>query len=171
MKNIVLIGFMGTGKTAVGWHLANRLRRKMVDTDSNIEELTGKSILEIFKKNGSLRFRSEEKLQVKRLYGQKNLVISTGGGMVLDSENVQLLKENGVLICLTASPEVISERVKSKNKRPLLQNGKVKETVQQLLEDRAGYYDIAELTVDTGEGSINETVDKIINYLKENNYI
>lgn len=167
----MLIGFMGTGKSAVGRRLAARLNRKFVDTDAEIEKLTGKSITEIFRKDGPVRFRSEEKLQVRKLSGQNNLVIATGGGMVLDQENVELLEKNGVLICLTADPEVIYQRVKNKKQRPLLQKGNVKETVYRLLQERKGVYDVAEFTVDTGQGSVEETVDIIINYLKEKKYI
>lgn len=171
MKNIVLIGFMGTGKTTVGRRLAARLNRKFVDTDTAIEELTGKSIVEIFRKDGPIRFRSEEKLQAKKLADKEDLVISTGGGMVLDKENVELLKKNGVLICLTADPEVIYNRVKNKRKRPLLQKGNVRETIYALMNERDGAYYVAEFTVDTGKGTPDETVDKIINFLKEKGYI
>jgi len=171
VKNIVLIGFMGTGKTSIGRRLAARLKREFVDTDSAIEELTGKSISEIFRKDGPIRFRSEEKLQVKKLAHRENLVISTGGGLVLDKENVEMLKKNGVLICLATDPEIICRRVKNKRNRPLLQKGDVKETVYRLMKERSGAYNVAEFTVDTGESSLNETVDKIINFLKEKKYI
>ncbi len=171
MKNIVLIGFMGTGKTAVGKRLAGRLNREFVDTDAAIEKLTGKSISEIFRKDGVIRFRSEEKLQVQKLASKTGLVISTGGGLVLDKENVELLQKNGVLICLTADPEVIYNRVRNKRKRPLLQKGDVKETVYRLMQERKESYKVAEFTVDTGKGSLNETVDKIVAYLKEQKYI
>ena len=171
MKNIVLIGFMGTGKTAIGKRLAGKLKREFMDTDAAIEELTGKSISEIFRRDGVIRFRSEEKLQVQKLADKSNMVISTGGGLVLDQENVTTLKKNGVLICLTADTEVIYNRVKNKKNRPLLQKGDVKETVYRLMQERDENYNTAELTVDTGKGSLSETVDKIIVYLRENNYI
>lgn len=171
MRNIVLIGFMGTGKTAIGRRLASKLGREFVDTDLAIEELTGKTITEIFRKEGPIRFRSEEKLQVQKLANRENLVISTGGGLVLDKQNVDLLKKNGVLICLTADPEIIYNRVKKKRNRPLLQKGNVRETVYRLLDERSGVYNVAEYTVDTGNGTLNETVDKILNFLREKKYI
>ncbi len=171
MRNIVLIGFMGTGKTAIGRRLAGKLRREFMDTDAAIEELTGKSISEIFRRDGAIRFRSEEKLQVQRLADKSNMVISTGGGLVLDQENVTALRKNGVLICLTADPEVIYNRVKNKNNRPLLQKGSIKESVYRLMQEREENYNTAEFTVDTGKGSLSETVDKIMVYLRENNYI
>lgn len=171
MKNIVLIGFMGTGKTAVGRRLAAKLGRRFVDTDAAIEEVTGKTVAQIFARDGVTRFRSEEALVARKLSGQEDLVIATGGGMVLNQENVRLLREKGVLIALTASPEVIYLRVKNKKKRPLLQKGELRERIAGLLAERAGLYDVAEYTVDTGSLSIDQTVDQIIGFLKEKGYL
>ena len=108
-KNIVLIGFMGTGKTAVGTRLARRLGREFVDTDNEIEQITGMTIRDIFYKEGEIRFRSEEALIVKRLAERTGLVIATGGG-VINPDNLHLLKQNGILICLEADPEDILKR-------------------------------------------------------------
>lgn len=166
-KNIVLIGFMGTGKTAVGHKLARRLKREFVDTDAEIEEVTGKTIARIFAQDGVVRFRSEEALLVRKLAVRVGLVISTGGGLVLDPENVLLLKENGVLIALTASPEVIYQRVKKKKNRPLLLKGELMETIQNLLKEREGAYDVAEFTVDTGTCGVDEAVEQIVKHLSE----
>lgn len=171
MKNIVLIGFMGTGKTAVGRRLARRLKRKFIDTDAEIEAVTGKTVAQIFAKDGATRFRSEEALLVKKLFVREDLVISTGGGLVLDPENVRLLKENGALIALTASPEVIYRRVKIKRNRPLLLTGDLKERIETLLNERKGVYDVAEFTVDTGACSVDEAVEQIFRYLSERKYI
>lgn len=166
-KNIVLIGFMGTGKTAVGRKLAIRLKRKFIDTDAEIEEVTGKTIARIFAQDGIIRFRSEEALLVNKLAGREGLVIATGGGLVLDPENVRLLKENGVLIALKAAPEVIYHRVKKKKNRPLLMKGELMATIQSLLKEREGAYDVAEFTVDTGICGMGETVEQIVKYLSE----
>lgn len=171
MKNIVLIGFMGTGKTAVGRRLAARLGRRFVDTDAAIEEVTGKTVAQIFARDGVTRFRSEETLLAGKLSMQEGLVISTGGGMVLNPENVSCLKENGVLIALTASPEVIYQRVKNKKNRPLLQKSEMRERIEELLEERAGVYDVAEYTMDTSKANIDQTVDQILGYLKERGYL
>lgn len=171
MKNIVLIGFMGTGKTAAGRRLAYRLKRKFIDTDAEIEKITGKTIAQIFAKDGVIRFRSEEALLVKKLAVREGLVISTGGGLVLDPENVQLLKENGVLIALTTPPEVIYDRVKNKNSRPLLMKGELQEQIHSLLKERHGTYDVAEFTVDTGTCIVDEVVEQIQRYLTERKYI
>ncbi|MHB8986516.1 MAG: shikimate kinase [Eubacteriales bacterium] len=171
MKNIVLIGFMGTGKTAVGRRLAARLGRRFVDTDAAIEEVTGKTVSQIFVRDGVTRFRSEETLLARKLSVQEGLVISTGGGMVISPENVSCLKEKGVLIALTASPEVIYQRVKNKKNRPLLQKAEMRERIEGLLEERAGVYDVAEYTMDTSNANIDQTVDQILGYLKERGYL
>ena len=167
MRNIVLIGFMGTGKTAVGKRLAQRLRREFIDTDAEIEKVTGKTVAQIFARDGVVRFRSEETLLVKKLAQRAGLVISTGGGLVLDPENVRLLKENGVLIALKASPETIMRRVKHKKNRPLLAKGDLRESVESLLKERDGVYDVADFTLDTGERSLEEVVQEIAGYLAE----
>ncbi|MDF9409479.1 shikimate kinase [Pelotomaculum isophthalicicum JI] len=167
MKNIVLIGFMGTGKSTVGRRLAQRLNRRFVDTDTEIESVTGKTVAQIFARHGMVRFRSEEALLVKKLAPQEGLVISTGGGMVLDPENVFLLKKNGVLIGLTALPEIIFNRVKKKKNRPLLAKGDLKEQIEKLLRERQNAYDVAEYTVDTGAFPQEEVVEKIVRYLEE----
>ncbi len=169
--NIILIGFMGTGKSVIGRRLARKLNYRFVDTDSEIEEITGKTINKIFRQDGEIRFRSEEKLLLKRLADQKNMVISTGGGMVLDKCNAAQLQTMGIIICLEASPEIIYQRVIGNNKRPLLnrQNTSI-ETIKEMLEKRREAYSIAEFTVDTGYDNINESVNTILAYLKEKDY-
>lgn len=171
MKNIVLIGFMGTGKTAVGRRLAGRLNREFVDTDTEIEKVTGKTVAQIFEKHGQIRFRSEEALVVKKLAGREGLVISTGGGVVLNPENLRLLKDNGILIALKADPDVIYQRVKNKKNRPLLLKGDLKETIFNLIEERQGVYDIAEYFVDTSSLSQEAVVEQIYDYLRERKYV
>jgi len=162
---------MGTGKSTVGRRLAHRLNRKFIDTDTEIESVTGKTVAQIFARYGVVRFRSEEALLVKKLALQEGLVISTGGGMVLNPENVRLLKKNGVLIGLTASPEIIFNRVKNKKSRPLLAKGNLKEQVEDLLKERQGAYDVAEYTVDTGVFPQEEVIEMIVRYLEEKQYL
>lgn len=170
MRNIVLIGFMGCGKSAVGRRLASMLNLEHIDTDSEIEKITGKTIMQLFK-DGPVRFRSEETLLLRKLAGRQNLVISTGGGIVLKPENIELLKADGVLIHLYADPEVIYQRVKGKRNRPLLNRGNLKERINELLKERANAYDAAELSIDTGKYTINEIAEKIIQHLKEREYL
>jgi shikimate kinase len=167
MKNIVLIGFMATGKSTIGRRLALQLNRDFVDTDKEIEKITGMTVAQIFAKDGIRRFRSEENLLAKRLAPKEDLVIATGGGMVLNPENMRLLKENGVLITLTAAPDIICTRVKGKKTRPLLQGGALDDRISRLLKERQDLYDQADLVVDTGTCSVGETVEKIISSLSE----
>ncbi|MEW6726302.1 shikimate kinase [Desulforudis sp. 1088] len=170
MKNIVLIGFMATGKSSVGRCLARMLRREFVDTDREIERLTGRSVVQIFATEGEKRFRSEEKLLCAKLARRRDLVIATGGGTLLDPENVRQLGENGVFIQLTASVADIWARARRKGDRPLLhREGRAR--IVELLEARAGLYDVAEFTVDTGTRSVEATVREIIRFLKEKGYL
>ncbi|GBF34205.1 shikimate kinase I [Desulfocucumis palustris] len=169
MKNIVLIGFMGTGKTTVGRRLALRLGLEFIDTDAEIERVAGKTIQDIFARHGLIRFRSEEALVIKRLSLQGGRVVATGGGAVLDSKNVDSLKKNGVLVRLTAPPEVIVQRVGKRRNRPLLNHGgALLETVQRLMREREEIYgQAADFTVDTGALSKDETVERIVSFLRK----
>lgn len=167
MKNIVIIGFMATGKSTVGRRLAQRLGRAFIDTDKEIEAVTGKTVAQIFARDGAVRFRSEEALLVKKLSAREDLVIATGGGIVLDPENVRLLKESGILIALSASPDVIYQRARGKKTRPLLAKGDLREKINALLKEREDIYKVAELTVNTGVCTVNETVEQIMTYLME----
>lgn len=175
-KNIVLIGFMGTGKTTVGRRLAAILGRAFVDTDAEIEQALGKPVARIFAEDGELRFRAEEAVVCRRLAKCRGLVIATGGGILLDPGNVRHLRENGILIALTASVEEIHRRLSNPSPsdarrstpdsvRPLLK-GNMRTRIQELLRARAGLYDVAEWSVDTTGRSVEEVVQAIIGYLK-----
>ena len=170
-KNIVLIGFMGTGKSTLGRQLARRIGYAFIDTDLAIEEVTGKTVEKIFRKDGPIRFRSEENLLARKLSLRSGLVIATGGGMALNSENVYLLQQNGVLIGLKADPEVILSRVRNKRRRPLLRRGDLRENVARLLREREGAYNVAEFTIDTGKLAFGEAINEIHNYLKQKGYV
>lgn len=167
MKNIVLIGFMATGKSTVGRRLAQCLRRTFVDTDKEIEAVTGKTIAQIFAKDGEKRFRSEENLIVKKLVSREGLVIATGGGLVLNPGNFRLLGENGIIIALTAPPDIIFQRVKGKKQRPLLTKGDLRENINRLLQERQGIYQKADLIVDTGTHTLDETVGQITTFINK----
>ena len=120
--NIALIGYMGTGKTAVGLILAEKLNRKFLELDWMIEERAGKTIPDIFKEGGETAFRELEIEATKNVAIEKNAVIACGGGIVLNKINIDRLREGGVIAYLTASPEVILERVSvEKGQRPLLE--------------------------------------------------
>jgi len=172
MQNVVLIGFMGTGKTAVGRIVARMLNYHFVDTDEMVEEATGLTINQIFRKHGEIRFRSEEALVVKKLKGKKNLVIATGGGVALSEENVKILREEGIIVLLTADPAVILERVSRRNTRrntrPFLAKGKTIETINELIRERREIYEnFADLTVDTSGSSMEDTAARIVKMIRK----
>ncbi|KUG05057.1 shikimate kinase i [hydrocarbon metagenome] len=167
-KNIVLIGFMGTGKSTVGIKLAERLKMQFIDMDREIEKLTGMSIPMLFKKHGEIRFRSEEQLMSQKLSERTNLVIATGGGVVLNKENVESLRKSGILICLDADPRVILSRVnRKKGSRPLLKKNLDIEDIEKMLNDREEYYSLADYRIDTSLKEMDKIVQEIIQIVKK----
>ena len=167
MHNIVLIGFMGTGKSTVGKRLAQSLAWDFVDTDCEIGEVTSLSVTEIFRRHGETRFRSEESIVVARLSQQEQIVIATGGGTVLNPLNWKALVQNGFVIALHASMEVILSRIGNKNDRPLLKGPK--EEIEKLWLERQKFYAQADFTVDTSQKTIDEVVSEILARLERMN--
>jgi len=159
--NIVLVGFMGTGKTAAGKLLAKRLEMKYISTDEVIEDKERRSINDIFKNNGEQYFRRAEKEVVKKAAQLNKFIIDAGGGVVLDEENMQALKQNAKIICLSATPEVILERTKRYHHRPLLKVENPKAKVEELLKIRAPFYARADYTIDTTNLSLEQVVEEI----------
>ena len=167
-ENIVLIGFMGSGKTAVGRLIAGRLGRKFVDTDRLITERTGLGIPEIFKTRGESHFRDEERLALESLRSADRCVIATGGGIVVRPENTALLQELGFVTWLTASGQVIFNRVSRNKNRPLLQTGNPRETIARLLAERNALYETAaQFTLDTSELSREQIAGTVIEKAQE----
>lgn len=158
---------MGTGKTAVGKRLAGILNMDFYDSDQEIEKVTGMPILKLFNKHGEIRFRSEEKLMIQKLAKKKNAIIATGGGIVLSNDCIEILKSTGLIICLTAKPDVIYERVKRRNNRPLLKKGDTYENIVSLLKEREELYKCADFTVDTSNMDFEEIINKILKFLSE----
>jgi shikimate kinase len=167
MKNIVLTGFMGTGKTAVGKTLARKLGYTLIDVDAEIEKEQKTTIANIFKEHGEPKFREIESEVIKKLSEIENAVISTGGGAVLRQENMDNLRKNGVIVCLMASPETILKRTCNNNDRPLLQVEDPLQKIKELLEFRKPYYEKADIMIDTNEKSPAEVAEKIIEKAKE----
>lgn len=166
-KNIVLIGFMGTGKSSVGMKLAERLNRKFVDMDREIEKVCGMSVSDVFRRYGEIRFRSEERLMAGKLARQTGLVIATGGGVVLGDGNLEALQENGIIINLEAKPEYIFQRVnRKKGTRPLLKKNVTVDEIKEMLQHRQPLYQQAEIIVDTNNKGVDEVVEEIISYLR-----
>jgi len=146
--NIVLVGFMGTGKTVVAKRLAKRLGMKYLDLDDVIESDDGRRISQIFAEDGESYFRSLEKKAARSV------------------SNVRNLKQNGVMICLTATPEIIYARVKDETYRPLLNIPDPVAKINELLDFRAPYYAKADFTIDTSKISVDEITDKILELIK-----
>jgi shikimate kinase len=166
MRNIIITGFMGTGKSEAGRIVAARLGLKLVDIDTLIEGEQNMTISEIFTQFGESAFREMEADAVRRLSEMNNLVVSTGGGVVLRDENMANLRKNGTIICLTASPEIILKRVGSDNSRPLLQTDDPLAAIRQLLKDRKKYYETADMVIDTEGRSPLEVAEEIIEGVK-----
>lgn len=165
MKNIVLLGFMGTGKTAVGKILAQKLSLKFVDLDNLIEQEMGMSVSDIFFNFGEPYFREREKEMVRRISHKKNLVIATGGGVVLDDENIENLRRHGILITLMASVEEIYRRISQTKNRPLLDVPYPEKTIKEMLELRQPRYELADFTVNTSGRSVEDVAEEIIKYI------
>ncbi|MFH0771724.1 MAG: shikimate kinase [Candidatus Omnitrophota bacterium] len=166
MKNIILVGFMGTGKTSVGQELAKKLKMRFVDMDDLIEEREGMKISDIFAKKGEAHFRQVEKETAKHISTQSNLVVGAGGGAVIDEENVKNFKSSGIVICLAASVDRILERTNGYSHRPLLNVSDPKEKISKLLAKRAQYYARADYRVDTSDLSIKGAVERILELIK-----
>ncbi|MGN0399766.1 MAG: shikimate kinase [Blautia sp.] len=160
--NIVLIGFMGTGKSTIASGLNRFLGMQIVEMDEQIAEREGKSIPEIFETSGEEYFRNLETELLMELQNRTNLVISCGGGVPMRERNVEEMKKNGKVVLLTASPEVILERVKNSHDRPLLENNKSVEYIESLLEKRREkYLAAADIVISTDGKTVEEICKEI----------
>ncbi len=166
-RNIVLVGFMGTGKTTVGRLLSEQTGMPLVDMDERIKARAGKTINRIFAEDGEAAFRTLERQIARELSAQSGQVVSTGGGVVLDPDNISDYEKNGLVVCLLASAETILERVENDNSRPLLA-GEKREKILQLLETRRPLYEAFEHKIDT-EGAPPESIASQIVALYETN--
>ncbi|WP_448589205.1 shikimate kinase [Thermodesulfobium sp.] len=167
-RNIVLSGFMGTGKSTVGRALADRLGWGFIDTDEQIEKLSGMKITKIFSEFGEDVFRRFETLIVYNVSRLSNYVISVGGGTLVNPVNREVLSRNSLIITFMAQPEVIYSRVCSNKDRPLLNLGSedlILERIKELLEKRMKYYSMSDFILDTSFKEIFELVDEIIDQI------
>lgn len=167
MRNIVLVGFMGTGKTSVGEKLAARLQMPMIDTDDIVVGDSGMAIPDIFARHGEAHFRDLESTAVSKAANLENHVISTGGGVVLRESNLEMLKGNGVVFCLTAAPEEIWRRIGNETHRPLLQDPDPLRKIEQMLIERCPFYARADYEIPTTGLSIKAVTDKIIEIFRQ----
>jgi 3-dehydroquinate synthase len=168
-KNIILTGFSFTGKTQIGKRVAARLGWPFIDTDDLITERYRKPIAEIFATKGEPFFRELEREALMQACSRTNVVISTGGGAIIDPGNRELMRKSGVVICLEAQPETIQRRMEasarrnaSENVRPLLKGDDPLERIRNLKEHRQVYYGIADWTVHTDKLALPETVEEVL---------
>ncbi len=162
--NIVLIGFMGCGKTTVGIRLSYRIRRAIEDTDKLIEKRLGKSISEVFAQEGEAFFRFQETALLQDLIHKRNhQIISVGGGTPVREENRALLKELGTVVYFRVKPETVYERVKADTSRPLLQCEDPLQKIRALMEQRKEAYEsCADIIIDVDALSMDEVVEQVV---------
>jgi shikimate dehydrogenase len=168
MKRIVLTGFRGTGKSEVGKVLARQLNLPLLDTDALVEQKTGRSIPSIFHEEGEERFRAEER-EVIAYLPPDNVVISTGGGAVIDPKNMEHLRRQSVLILLFADIDAIESRL-ARSPRPPLTSLPLREEISELMDRRRQhYYASADFCVDTSETTPEAAAQKVLHFLSEGN--
>ena len=148
-RNIILVGFMGTGKTTVGKLLARKLDMEFLDMDRVIEERQQRNISAIFAEEGEQLFRSLERALVHELAARQGLVIAAGGGVVLNADNVADYSRTGLVVCLTAAPEAILKRVSRTSHRPLLEGDEKLKRIREIMEKRQALYAAIPQQVDT----------------------
>ncbi|MDO4521873.1 MAG: shikimate kinase [Eubacteriales bacterium] len=163
MKNVILIGFMGAGKSTIGRRLAKKMQRRFVDTDLWIEKQTGQKIKDIFAEHGEEYFRDLETGLLKKLLNcEEELVIAVGGGLPVREENRKLLKKLGTVIYLRADAKTLLKRLGGDKHRPMLQGGDLRERIHMLMEAREGLYQqAAEIEYYTDNKSLMKTVEEI----------
>ena len=161
--NVILIGFMGTGKSAVGKRLAKRLGWTFIDVDERIESIAKMTIAELFAERGEPVFRRLERRLIARVVRQSNQVIATGGGAFLDPKNRSRLRVSGPVVCLSARPKMILRRVERRlASRPLLAGaGSPLSRIQEMLHKRAPTYAQADLTIDTSDLTVPQVVERL----------
>ncbi len=164
MGNIILIGFMGCGKSSIGKYMSKRRRYKLIDTDLYIEEKEGREIKEIFASDGEETFRQMETDCLRELIRMpdRRLVVAVGGGLPMREVNRELLHKLGTIVYLRTSIDTLENRLKGDNKRPLLQGGELRARIEKLFEQREStYVALADIIVDTDNCSYAEVFNRI----------
>jgi shikimate kinase len=163
VRNLVLVGFMGSGKSSVGREIARRWGFRFIDTDTTIRHKYRKSIPDIFATFGEPFFRDQENKTLQELQASQEAVIATGGGIILQPRNHPLLRTLGVVVWLTASEETVWERVSRNRNRPLLQTSDPRTTIRNLMSTRYPLYDaVADITVETTNLTHQEVADRAV---------
>lgn len=166
--NIILCGFMGSGKSTIGKLLARQLNAEFIDLDDYIVEKRGMTISDIFSKYGEENFRKSETQAAKNISKLDNLIVSLGGGTVVNPKNAEILKTSGKIILLYISPETVYQRLKNDKSRPLLQTKDKLKAITDMLEKRMPYYDAAADYKVNVDGKTKEEVLKEILKIIEN---
>jgi shikimate kinase len=160
--NIFFVGLMGAGKTTIGKLLAKKLKKTFYDTDHEIEKKLGVKVSVIFELEGEEGFRKRETQMIDELTNKKNIILATGGGAVLNEENRRLLKERGKVIYLNAKPQNLAKRMAFDKDRPLLQQGNMLDTLNNLYKERHPLYlGVSSFVVDTGQQKTQTIINKI----------
>ena len=168
MKNIYLTGFMGTGKTSVGKVLAELLGYRYLDLDEEIVSQNGQTVVELFANFGEARFRDLESAALARIADTGGLVVATGGGAVIASDNRRTMRESGLIVNLTAPREIIRARLADDDTRPLLKGDDPDGRIERLLAEREPFYADADLRIETAGRTVAEIAREIADRVTEN---
>ena len=167
IRNLTIIGFMGTGKSSVGRLVADLMHFTFLDTDDVIEARAGKTIGEIFEQHGETVFRDWERRIVEELTRRKKTVIATGGGLPANEANLTSLKTHSLVVCLWAGPEKIFERVRGQTHRPMLLNDPDPlARIHDLLSQREPFYRQADVLVNTELRSVREVAHQVVHQFR-----
>lgn len=166
IRNVALAGFMGVGKSSVGRLVAAELQFEFVDTDEVIETRTGVKVSEIFAMHGEAVFRKFERELVEEMAAWSGRVISTGGGLVVEPDNLASLKSHSLVVCLWATPDTIYQRTKHQTHRPLLQAAEPLVKIRELLGTREAAYKQADVLVNTEQRSIKEIAAHVLHHFR-----
>jgi len=164
-RNIVFVGMMGSGKSAIGKRLAANLELPFIDADTAIEEAAGMSIPDIFNTFGEPYFRDGERKVIARLLGEGPMVLATGGGAFMNEETRALIEERATSVWLKDDLDTLMERVKRKNNRPLLQTADPQATMDRLLKEREPFYAMADVIVESRNESHESVVEAVTDAL------
>lgn len=165
-KNLIIMGFMGTGKSTVGRLLSRKMHRPFIDMDQEIERRNRSTIPEIFESQGEERFRAMERELVDELAGGMSRIIACGGGVITQDPNLKRFQETGVILCLYADFETIFKRVSGNRNRPLLNAPDREQRVRELMEARETLYEAIPLQVDTSGRSPEEVAAAVLDLLE-----